>query len=76
VPEQKITTVEEEKCRRICVALWAYAYEIKNDSLVSDAKYDATAKSIRPKIKTGNKVLDKFFREEFNPSTGVDTQTS
>lgn len=62
--------VEFERRRRICVALWAWAYEKHSDSLVSDAKFDETCYLIDKNIKTGNDILDKFFSEEFDPSTG------
>lgn len=60
---------EIEKRHRINAALWAYAYEIMDDPLVSDARYDSVCLSINPSIKTGH--LDDFFSEEFNPSTGM-----
>lgn len=61
---------DEEKQRRICVALWAWAYEKHADSLVSDAKYDEVSKKIDLTIKTGNVKLDRFFEKEFHPDTG------
>lgn len=64
------TSIDEKK-RRIQVALWAYAYEIKDDSLVSDAQYDETCLLIDTSIKTGNKEMDKFFQRHFDPSTGM-----
>jgi len=61
---------EEEKRRRIQVALWAYAYEIENHPLVPDHVFDVTCLEINPNTSTGNEVLDKFFRTEFDPCTG------
>ena len=55
---------------RIRVAVAAYAYEIENDPIMSDAEFDALAQSIDPKAKTPDPVMDKFFREEFDPNTG------
>jgi hypothetical protein len=63
-------TTAKEKQRRICVALWAWAYEKHSDSLVSDAKYDETCKKIDVSVKTGNELLDKFFKKHFGPETG------
>ena len=62
--------VEEERRRRIKVAVAAYAYEHRSDNIMSDHDFDALCLSIDPSIKTGDKVLDKFFAEEFQPHTG------
>lgn len=64
------TPVEIERRRRIRVALWAYAYEIANDELVPDAVFDREALLIDPKVPTGHRVLDRFFREKFASYTG------
>ncbi len=63
--------IEVEKRRRINVSLWAYAYEVMDDPLVADEKFDAVCGQIDPAIATGNDVLDDFFRTEFDPSTGM-----
>lgn len=63
--------VEIEIRNRIQLSICAYAYEFANTSLISDAEFDAAAFAIRPQISTGNEELDKFFREEFTPSTGM-----
>lgn len=65
------SAIEVERRNRIMVSVWAYAYEIMNESLVSDAVYDQTCRSICPFISTGNNVMDAFFLNEFDPSTGV-----
>lgn len=62
--------IEKERRRRIQVSVAAYAYEVLSESIMSDADFDKLCLEIQPQINTGNKVLDKFFREEFNPSTG------
>lgn len=68
------TEVEIEVANRIKVSVWAYAYELESDSIVSDEVFDETCLSINPKLSTGNtkriKTLDKFFQEEFNAYTG------
>jgi hypothetical protein len=61
---------EIERQKRICVALWAWAYEKHSDPLVSDAKFDKVCSEIDTKVDTGNKVLDNFFKKKFGPETG------
>ncbi len=68
---KKPTKKEQEIHRRTNVALWAYAYEVHNHSVVSDARFDERAREIDPKVKTGNKILDEFFKTEFSPDTGL-----
>lgn len=63
--------MEIEKRHRINVALWAYAYEVMDDPLVSDEKYDEVCREINPSISTGNVIMDEFFRNEFDSSTGM-----
>jgi len=53
---------------KVCVA--AYAYEVLNESIISDAEFDALCREIDPQVTTGNILLDKFFKTEFDPSTG------
>lgn len=65
------SAIEIERRNRIMVSVWAYAYEIMNESLVSDALYDETCRSICPFIRTGNDIMDTFFLNEFDPSTGM-----
>lgn len=57
--------------RREYVAIAAYAYEILNFSLISDAEYDAECLKIDVHVDTGDAMLDQWFRENFNPSTGM-----
>lgn len=63
---------EEEIQRklRIKVSIAAYAYEVLNDSIISDHEYDKLCREIKPEINTGNKELDIFFQQQFDPSTG------
>lgn len=65
------TDVEIEIRNRIQLSICAYAYEFMSVSLVSDTDFDVAAFAIRPNMATGNEKLDKFFREEFTPSTGM-----
>jgi len=55
---------------RIRLALAAYAYEFENDSILSDADFDAMSLMVDTSIDTGAPDLDFFFMESFNPSTG------
>ena len=65
------TEVERERRNRIRLAVYAYAYEFMNESLIPDSEYDQLSREINPSISTGNKKMDKFFREKFEPDTGM-----
>jgi len=56
---------------RIRLSLAAYAYEHDNISIMSDDDFDQLSLKIRPKEKTGNVKLDNFFRNHFEPATGM-----
>ena len=64
-----------EYCRqtwvRIRLSLAAYTYEFESREIMSDSDFDKMCLEVDPSIPTGNKTLDKFFRESFDPSTGV-----
>lgn len=62
------TPVEIERRRRIRLCVWAYAYELLNVSLVSDATFDAECIASQPHIRTGR--LDDWWQREFAPHTG------
>lgn len=62
--------IEIERKRRINLAIWAYAYEFENDSIVDDHHYDRESNLVDVSIKTGNKKMDRFFINEFEPCTG------
>ena len=66
-----IKGVNEEIKNRIRLSLFAYAYEFDNESLVPDHIYDRLSKEIRPEVNTGHTVMDKFFKEDFDPDTGM-----
>jgi len=66
----KPAIVEEERRRRIDVALWAYAYELMDDPLVSDGRFDQECYKVDLSINTGNKKMDDWFCKEFDPCTG------
>jgi hypothetical protein len=62
--------LEKERQRRICVAIWAYAYEYLSASIVSDQIFDKTCREIDLKVSTGNREMDTWFRKNFQPDTG------
>lgn len=59
-----------ETRNRIKIAVAAYAYEVMDDPIMSDAEFDRLARAIRPSVMTGNFPCDMFFATAFNPSTG------
>jgi hypothetical protein len=61
---------EKEIANRIRIAVYAYAYEIMNKPLVTDAEYDVLAASIRPMMITDKPLEDYFFEEHYAPHTG------
>jgi hypothetical protein len=61
---------EYERHRRIKISLWAYAYEIVDAPMVSDAQFDKECAMITPSLSTGHAVVDEFFRTQFAPHTG------
>lgn len=62
--------VEIETKLRIKLSVAAYAYEIEDDEIIDDYSYDMLCLKINTDIVTGNSVLDEFFKEHFDPSTG------
>lgn len=64
-------TWNEEIRTRIRVSVAAYAYEIENDPIMSDAAFDALCAKVNPMQPTGNLVLDLFFMTQFNAATGM-----
>ena len=56
---------------RIRLSLASYAYEFHDDSLMTDAEFDKLSREIDPNEKTGNELIDRFFREEFVPDSGM-----
>jgi len=66
-----MTREELERRNRIRLSVAAYAYEYEADSVMTDAEFDELSYKIDKTIKTGNRKLDKFFSEHFDPSTGM-----
>ena len=65
------TPRDKERRRRMQVSLWAYAYEVHSDSMVSDEVFDKVSLEIDVSTPTGNTLLDNFFKEHFDPDTGI-----
>lgn len=65
------TKVEKERWRRIMLAVWAYGYEVESRPLVDDATFDYHAFEVNLSIDTGRPDLDEFFREHYDPNTGM-----
>ena len=63
--------VEKERKRRIMASVAAFAYEFRSQIIMSDHEFDKLCLEIDPSVSTGHEVLDKFFREKFDPSTGM-----
>lgn len=63
--------VDEERKRRIRLSIAAYAYEVLHENFMSDSEYDKESSLVDLSKSTGNKILDKFFQENFDPSTGL-----
>lgn len=56
---------------RIRLAVYAWAYEMHDDPLVSDAEFDRLARAVDLSKTTARPDLDAWFRENFDPSTGI-----
>lgn len=61
----------QEQDRRMKVLLWAYAYEFVNIPMASDAEFDALCQEVDVSIDTLRPDLDEWFRENFQPHTGM-----
>lgn len=60
----------QETRKRIRVAVAAWAYEVLQESIMSDAEFDQLAQSIDLSIDTRRPDLDKWFRKNFQAYTG------
>jgi hypothetical protein len=63
--------VETEVRRRITAAVAAYAYEVRDEPIMSDTAFDKLVQSINPKMGTCHPILDEFFASRFSPMTGI-----
>ena len=66
-----MTGINPEIRNRIRLSVAAYAYEYRDDAIMSDAEFDELALKIKPEEKTGNRKLDNFFKKHFQPDTGM-----
>ena len=64
------TAKEIETRRRIRLAVWAYAYEYRADSIVPDYVFDFESNMVDLNIRTDRPDLDIFFVIHFNSYTG------
>lgn len=62
---------EAERRHRIRLSVFAYAYEYEATSLISDVEYDKLSREVDLTIPTGNSKLDKWFKKNFEPDTGM-----
>ena len=62
--------INEEIRRRIKLSVAAYAYEVHDDSVMSDGEFDQQSLLVDTSVSTGNRKLDNFFKKNFDPSTG------
>jgi len=65
------TALEVERRRRIRLAVAAYAYEIMDDPIMSDHDFDRLSEQVETHVSTGNRRLDKFFKDHFEPASGM-----
>ena len=70
LPEEWGSPVEKERRLRIKLSVAAYAYEYENTSIISDTEFDKLCLQVKKTVATGNELLDNYFRECFDPSTG------
>lgn len=63
--------VNTEVRNRVRVTIAAYAYELKNDPVMSDAKFDRLAGQVNLDVATDRPDLDDFFHRWFTPDTGM-----
>ena len=65
-----MNAIERQRWLRIRLSVAAYAYEFESTSIMPDGEFDKLSLEVDPKITTGNRKLDAFFRREFHPDTG------
>ncbi len=71
LPRYAPTPIELEVRRRIRVSVGAYAYEIANKPIMTDADWDYAASQINRWMGTCHPILDEFFVTEFSPMTAM-----
>lgn len=63
--------INQEIRNRIILSIAAYAYEFLGESIMTDHEYDELSLKINPNEKTGNDMMDEFFKTQFQPDTGM-----
>jgi hypothetical protein len=63
--------VSKEIAKRIKLAVAAYAYEYGDNPVMSDGEFDKLAMEVDLSIKTGNNIMDDFFKTNFDAFTGA-----
>ena len=63
--------INEEIRRRIRLSVAAYAYEVHNDSVMSDGEFDKECLLVDLSVSTGNRKLDNFFKKNFGSDAGT-----
>ena len=63
--------INQEIRNRIKLSVAAYAYEFVGDSIMSDHEYDELSRKINRNEESGNDMMDKFFKTQFQPDTGM-----
>ena len=74
-----LETTEVEYCkethRRIRLSVAAYAYEFESDPIMSDGDFDEMCSKVDLSVNTSRPDMDKWFRENFDKSTGQGIHT-
>ena len=63
--------INQEIRNRIKLSIAIYAYEFLGESIMTDHEYDELSLKINPNEKTGNDMMDEFFKTQFQPDTGM-----
>lgn len=63
--------IEQIRRDRIRISMFAYAYDILGEPLVSDSDYDSLAKTLDNTTSTDNEIMDTFFKEEYVNHSGM-----
>lgn len=60
-----------QKRLRARLAVCAYAYEFMSAALIPDSEYDRLSLEVDMSVSTDRPDLDRWFEENFDPSTGM-----
>jgi predicted small secreted protein len=62
--------IEKQRRLRIKLCIAAYAYEFESESIISDAEFDKMCLDVDLTVDTENEMMDNYFKQHFDPSTG------